>query len=351
MKKYYRFYFKLESDLFIGSGDVIRKHQMFLQNGKYHVIDEIKLVDLVLKRNLWSGFELYLNRICNPSLPHYEKDLLRWLESERFTTEEKLAITKYAVEDKTGDSRINEIKAFVKNSYGHCFIPGSSVKGYIHTCLIAQRIKANSSELNFVRSNLKSSDRNLKLSPSFLQDLKKTMAGITVADSSAIDSKNLVIGRVKYCNIKNNNPSLTRIPVNIEFLRRGTTYTAVIGIDESIIKLNELLSAIREYNLLYHQHFVSKFSGKYRIQAPANQEVLRLGAFTNFALKTINYAILGSEAVDNNSRILQEAFRNSKNIQGKQYGVSPMCLKASDTNGTLSENGIISFHYEELKIV
>jgi CRISPR-associated protein Csm5 len=350
MKKYYQLNLTLGSELFIGSGEIIRRHELFLINGFFHVLDEEKLTHFVIKHDLWREFENYIQQISNPNLPNHRKDILRWMEDNQFSESEMKSIIKYSILDRTGDSRINEIKAFIKDAYGNCYIPGSSIKGFLHTCVMVKMLHDNMKDKQEVSRSLKDIERRgLLLPPEFNQNLKKKMTAIQVSDSKSIPSASLILSRVKYCNIKNGNISTTRIPSNIEFLRRGTKTQVRLTLDESEINMPYLLAAIESFHSLYQQHYSSRFASKYQIEQPNSKQFLRLGAFTNFAVKTINYAILGQEAIKVNSSLLQKRFRESKNINGIQYGVSPMCLKTSDSHGKLSENGIVYFDYREMK--
>lgn len=70
------------------------------------------------------------------------KDLYGWLIQNRFTKEEIDSVTDYSFSGNNVNlDKQHGIKSCIKDAFNKPYIPGSSIKGYIRTALLAYEIQ------------------------------------------------------------------------------------------------------------------------------------------------------------------------------------------------------------------
>lgn len=132
--KSYRVCIKTHSPLYIGSGLEYTKKEYVIQGGTVGIVNLQKLSVLIYKKGL---FESYSDFMTGSN-----KDLYGWLIQNRFTKEEIDSVTDYSFSGNNVNlDKQHGIKSCIKDAFNKPYIPGSSIKGYIRTALLAYEIQ------------------------------------------------------------------------------------------------------------------------------------------------------------------------------------------------------------------
>lgn len=329
MIKKYELTLTLEGELHIADY-VIKKFEYLLYPNQSNIrlIDQKKLFDFLYSRRLENAYEAFIIRASKKDTQNAQKNLYKWLTENRVTQSdmEQFCTQKIAIHN---FQRNDDIVLFMRNGNGKIYLPGSSVKGFLKTCLCA-----------YARKN--------KLLDPLIS------GGLSVGDSAPISSDHMVIDKVVYYNPRAKKAEKIKNSLNryVEFIKRGTTVKTFIAIDEKKLGygLDELITAIRYFNQAYAdcylKHF-EQFSEKDEVLLCTQKDVLRLGHYTNFGIKTINYAVDG-EIIGKQKNLEELKNQFSKTAPKGNPSAVPVCLKLSQAEGKLSENGICRFKFKEL---
>lgn len=155
--KHYKIILKTIAPVFIGSGKQISKKEYVFDGKKIYVVDEKKLIDTILKRNLIDDFT---QRISENSF-----NLKFWLDKNGMRDYEQLAAYKLSgIENVDNKRSLKDIQECVKNAYGKPYIPASSLKGALRTVILWNEIYKDSDLLGDIRRELNSkvNDKTLK---------------------------------------------------------------------------------------------------------------------------------------------------------------------------------------------
>ena len=145
--KSYRVCIKTHSPLYIGSGLEYTKKEYVIQGGTVGIVNLQKLSVLIYKKGL---FESYSDFMTGSN-----KDLYGWLIQNRFTKEEIDSVTDYSFSGNNVNlDKQHGIKSCIKDAFNKPYIPGSSIKGYIRTALLAYEIQVKCLALSSVTANL-----------------------------------------------------------------------------------------------------------------------------------------------------------------------------------------------------
>ncbi|GHV17627.1 hypothetical protein AGMMS49938_18500 [Fibrobacterales bacterium] len=229
-------------------------------------------------------------------------------------------------------SRYYAISLFVRNGEGLAYLPGSSIKGFLRSALY-------------------------KIAPGNFEN----RCDLSVADTSPIPAENRIILQTQRISIKEKE---SKINVYQEFVKAGTTLKTIVSIGDKF-SLEQLKQAIVDLNKTYYDFYLTKFNSilkNHGIELCNKPNILRLGAFTNFAIKTTNLIEKGEkEGNKENVKQIRNIFKNSKTAPSENATFAPVCLKLTPVgdsrlrgndgkvqSNALMENGICEFEFKEI---
>lgn len=191
--KKYRIELETVGPIFIGSGEIITKKEYLVSQTKAEMVDMKKLWAIIKKKGKRREFEeFFLSNDSN------HKDLLKWLRNNDITLSDYQDAILYSMDFGTITAEKNKersLVAFVKDPYGQPYIPGSSLKGMIHTVLtyylisnpsFEQYVETKKEAIKKEINNLKSKGRN------FLQKEEKDMDDIFFRECNPKDKEQVV---------------------------------------------------------------------------------------------------------------------------------------------------------------
>lgn len=131
--KKYRIELETVGPIFIGSGETITKKEYLVSKTKAEMVDMQKLWAIIKKKGKRREFEeFFLSNDNN------QKDLLKWLGNNDITLPDYQEAILYSMDFGKITAEKNKERSlvtFVKDPYGQPYVPGSSLKGMIHTVL------------------------------------------------------------------------------------------------------------------------------------------------------------------------------------------------------------------------
>lgn len=370
MKDYLKVYkakILVMSPTFVGSGKDISKKEYRLSDEEQKVViyEPGKFYHLMQKAGKAPQYE---NFLMNDSRSTLED----WMRDNRVSFSSVDEAVRYSVSwgDRMdlGGSK-TQIMEFTKDPYGLPYVPGTSIKGMLRTILLGYEISQNpekysqqAEQIKRFRSD-KPSNRNYQRDAKNVEstafntlnkDEKKrenavndVMQGLIISDSKPLRLDDLVLcQKIEY------HTNGEEKPLNIlrECLRSGTYIDFTITIDTQTCPYDadKIMEAIKVFNDMYYDCFLSKFGSKKR-----SADTVYLGGGAGFVSKTIIYQMFGPEE---GLVVAENVFRNTLhprvfNEHGhkndSRYGVSPHILKCTRLHGKRFQMGMCQFIIED----
>jgi len=299
------------SPVFIGSGDLYSQLDYIVEDQKVHLLNFNALLgDIPL--NLID--DLTKNILDNFSNNRWEGDVKAFLE------EYDLDWRKHVEQshDLIGEIGKNELHQFIKTS-DRLYIPGSSVKGAIRTCILFSILTNNPTFRNREESNVLRyfNDRSIRqlIGTSAKEDL---LRALIISDLHLSDPKNntkIVESSVYHLENKE-----STIPIFYEVLDKGFRGSGSIKIDKNLI----------ESDVLKTQYFVLNPSSLVEAVNEFSQKII------THELKTFQ-----SQKDDNLSQIV--SFYSSLDHQLKDLGKNECILRLGQGSSVLAVTLFLNF--------
>lgn len=354
------------SPTFVGSGkDISKKEYRLSEDGEKVIIyDPAKFYQLMQKAGKESQYE---NFLMNDS----RNDLETWMRDNRIAFSSVNDAVRYTVacgdRMEEGKSKV-QIMEFAKDPYGLPYVSGSSIKGMLRTILLGFEIKKNPEKYRQEAEQIKRfhTDRpdrkayrketnNIEINTFNTlerEDIKKENAvndnlqGLIISDSKPLRLADLVLCQKVEYHTNNEEKSLNILR---ECLRSGTKIEFTITIDTLVCPYDadKIMEAIKVFNDMYYECFLSKFNSKKR-----PPDTVYLGGGAGFVSKTVIYSLFGA---DEGVTVAENVFRNTLpqsvfNSHGhrndSRYGVSPHILKCTKKDGKRFQMGMCQFVIE-----
>ncbi|MDR2828672.1 MAG: type III-A CRISPR-associated RAMP protein Csm5, partial [Acholeplasmatales bacterium] len=269
MKKY-KLVLETLSNLHIGSGNILQSFDYFYDKEKFNVVDQDKLVDLLISNNRVNDFVREVaqgttnsSRELSPTLSKFNIDknnIIKYSLDGHIITDKDI--------NRATRARLKPIEEFIKDEEGNPYIPGSSIKGFISN-ILGIDIKAKNPKMFF-----------------------------SVSDSKPLSIDLLYVSTPVHFNIRNLVVSEWNQMNYVEFLRRGATIEFTI-IDYKCTGnfTDDINSKVKMLNKKYNNNFIDKFgiglndiyNDDYKNRFmffSDNESYFRIGKYTNFLLKT-----------------------------------------------------------------
>ena len=370
MKDYLKVYkakILVMSPTFVGSGKDISKKEYRLSDEEQKVViyDPGKFYQLMQKAGKAPQYENFL-------MNDFGSTLEDWMNDNRVSFSSVDEAVRYSVDwgDRLdfGGSK-TQIMEFAKDPYGLPYVPGTSIKGMLRTILLGYEISKNSQKYSQQAEQIKRFSSDKPSNRNYQRDAKSVentafntlnkdekkkensvndvMQGLIISDSKPLKLENLVLcQKIEY------HTNGEEKPLNIlrECLRSGTYIEFTITIDTQTCPydVDKIMEAIKVFNDMYYDCFLSKFGSKKR---PA--DTVYLGGGAGYVSKTIIYQMFGAEeglAVAENifrNTLPPRIFTEHGHKSDSRYGVSPHILKCTRMNGKRFQMGMCQFIIED----
>lgn len=362
--KVYEVTLTTQGPLFVGSGREIMKKEYIIKKDKVIIPDYEKMYYFLHKKFLANKFEDYI-------MGNDRIDLGDWLKRNNVSSSEISQWTKYELYAgdalMEGKSRM-QIMECIKDAYGMPYIPGSSLKGYLRTALLAYEIKKNPNEYNSIKRQIQDSfvkERNgkgfLSKSTKKLEEIafcklnrneknvgdatNDVLSGLVVSDSNPLTVESLILCQKLEHKIDGSEKTLNLLR---ECIKPETEIHFKLSIDEGICpySIENIIEAISNFSKLYNDFFLSKYKNYDR----PDTNTIWLGGGAGFVSKTVTYALFRENGVRVVSNIFEKTNvpRNHGHSKDVSYGVSPHILKLSKYGGLKYEFGKCSIDFKQI---
>ena len=299
------------SPVFIGSGDLYSQLDYIVENQKVHLLNFNSLLGEI-PLNLID--DLTKNILDNFSNNRWEGDVKTFLEEYDLDWKKHVKQS----HDLIGEIGKNELHQFIKTS-DRLYIPGSSVKGAIRTCILFSILKNNPTFRNREESNLLRyfNDRNIRqlIGTSAKEDLLRALIVSDLHLSDPTNNTKIVESSVYHLENKE-----STIPIFYEVLDKGFRGSGSIKIDKNLI----------ESNILKTQYFDLTTSSLVEAVNEFSQKII------THELKTFQ-----SQKDDNLSQIV--SFYSSLDHQLKDLGKNECVLRLGQGSSVLAITLFLNF--------
>ena len=326
MRKVYKVTLKALSPIFIGSGETLRKSQyLFNKNTQQAtIIKEDALVQALIKYGKLKAF-IEIIKTSNVPLVRILKEL--GITQHQYLEHYTLKINGFANTDR---EQLNDLNTIIRDGTGSVYIPGSSIKGALRTCLLK----------NMGVSNI---------------DFNK----LSISDSSVVPNSQLAIyQKVDF------SKKLGTLRVYRECIAPGTEVTFNITLIDSAIDIDSLLDSIQYTYETYHNGWATPlinareqdlnkydFFDNYHNPKDVKEDdrfIMYLGGGAGFVSKTLHYKTKNRDTAKYDVfKILKNNFSIYRKFKGVPNHV-PMALKLAKNNHKLMEMGKCELFFDEI---
>ena len=312
----------VRTPLHIGSGHVINKQEYAYdpRSKTVRIIDMDRFLQMLAEKRLASEYENFIIRGA------YKGGLSEFLAANSFTPSEIDGLTLYtcsvkgvfeeAAAPSGGYGRKpkepkNEIAQFIRLKDGRPYLPGSSLKGALRTCLFTTLYKNETGEDDALIKAYK--DKYADPEKTVFNTLKintnrkkihdavnSVMKSISISDSEPLSSDSMIICKKKDLLY---NGSINEIKTVLrECVKPGTTIKCKLTIDRSIdgLTLDDVRNAIRHFYAFYQKTYIPCFINRpANFSMPEGNDYLILGGGAGFFSKTVLYNLNKYEVAKN----------------------------------------------------
>lgn len=324
----------IKTPVFVGSGLVIGKKSFVIDRNQINVIDMNKLMSEISSRGPIDGFINAFQRFMINDAYNSTGDFLR----NFFTSDVINRMTLYSCRSKDvfgGGKPPAEIKQFLKTSDNRPYIPGSSLKGALRTCLIGAKLL----------DEPPSSSKEIKAKIEAVEnEYNKIMKRLSISDSEPVSHAALTL-----CKKYDVKPSgaVKPLPLVRECLAPGTKLKFRITIDseDGVLSVDTIKSSIKSFSEFYSDQVKKYYHYPERCGKFDYLSNLILGGGSGYISKTVVYdAAEYKDALNFVINIMVGNFRNHHRYD-REYDVSPHTLKYTMYNGLYYPFGICSLTF------
>ena len=359
----------VRTPLHIGSGHVINKQEYAYdpRSKTVRIIDMDRFLQMLAEKQLASEYENFIIRGA------YKGGLSEFLAANSFTPSEIDGLTLYTCSVKGvfeepaaqsgGYGRKpkepkNEIAQFIRLKDGRPYLPGSSLKGALRTCLFTTLCRDDTDLGDFLKISYKPNGKidvfrttvgdkqageavfnTLKINPKRPRDaVNSIMKSISISDSEPLSSDSMII--CKKTDLLYNG-SINKINVLRECVRPGATIKCKLTIDRSIdgVTVDDVRNAVRSFFDFYRKTYLPKFRIPTGFALPEGTDNLLLGGGAGFFSKTVIYNLYRYEdAKEYAAKWFESTFPKGKHEY--EYPIVPHTLNCTQYQNHLMHFGI-----------
>lgn len=355
--KSYDIQLTVQSPLFIGSGEKLRKKEyLFLpQENKAIILDTEKLIVFLSRKNLLEKYQNFL-------LDNTQKNIYSFFRKNDITFNDYKYFSSYTIQT-LGDTLqdVKDLQLFVKDAQGNAYIPGSSLKGAFRTAWLAYMLNDEPTDKKNERNHQwkesleachgrrdfeKSTQRTMnQLEAEYFNTLNvnqrdtknmvnSVMRGISFSDSTPIDSNQLILTKKIDLDINGRyEKKKNDLPILRECLKPATTCRFTLTLDEVMLKgtginIEQIMHILQWFCRYQLDHFYKKFKVSVKLPLHSKDTLLWLGGGVGFQNKTINGPALGeNNGLIYTSKVLSQQFYKHHHDKDVKKGVSPHTIK------------------------
>lgn len=364
-KKHYRIQLTTKTPLFIGAGIRYNRSQYVCLNSEnlVFILDEGKLMTLLERGKMLDAFMEALERQGSGfDLYNFFKQnnrVFRIQSDKQFFA----GLAQYTLDIRhIRDFRNHEIHTFVKDYYGNPYVPGSSLKGVLVSCILHRLLgkQGNKNLIGQIESEVNNRRGMMRLERDIerqffnydKQDQRgksvefKGMTGLQISDSEPVDKKNLVLHKKLDLVVQDRNtlkPAYAKIPLYRECLKEGTVLSFQLGIDASLFHPNLGVQDIQDLFAAVNLSF-ENLTGNLGVFAPygdlhellpalnPGKSHLQMGGGAGFHSKTVLRSLDPDprETNDLTAKVLNSRFRQHRHTANRL--ISPRAIKVVHSN-------------------
>ena len=337
----------VQTPVHIGSGITVNKQEYVYdpRSKTVRIIDMDQFLQMLAEKELADEYENFIIRNTYPG------GLKEFLESNSFTQSEIDKFVRYtcSVKDvflETENQPTSNIAQFIRMKNGSPFVPGSSVKGAIRTCLFTTLYKGDVTGDSLIRdysSNERSVEPNvfhtLNINTYRKQDaVNSIMRSVSISDSEPIGNDRMIICKKKdlRANGRFSEPNVLR-----ECIKPGTEIRCKLTIDRSIegLTAEEILHSVVSFFDFYRKTYLSFFYKPSSFFLPEGSQNLILGGGSGFFSKTVIYNLNDFEKAHAYVKgYLKKKF--SKGRHDRDFKIAPHTLKCTEYQDSLMHFGV-----------
>lgn len=253
------------------------------------------------------------------------------------------------------DKNKRDLSAFMRDTEGRPYVPGSSLKGALRTVLLVKMLREGKLRGGIDTSDLKRAadsaevsllNRLDKVRPQY-NALNSIMSGFSVSDSLPFGNDEIIPAmKIDLSTCGEEVP----IPTMRECARPGTELCFSLTISEKterFIGVSYLKEAIDEFGEYYSECYLSKYK-----QYPKENldGCIFLGGGSGYYAKNIIYPMFADDrqkALEAVASFMQWKFREHRHDKDIKLGVSPHMLKCTYADGRLRQLGLCRVAIEE----
>lgn len=315
----------VKTPTFVGSGKQYTRLDYIKQKNVINVIDEEKFFKMLSDENLIDEFEQYAMSESSPRLSGFCEMYPEYSETIQECTSYKVGIS---------NCKPTDISCFMRGADNKPYIPGSSIKGALRTVILTDMLnKMDSAE----KRRYISGSSNLE---TLCND--RIMQGISVSDTTFADENSLVIYGKNDLTV---NGKEKKIKLYRECMPANTELEFTISFNEKLMKDNygnlQLNAALKSFGKYYRETYAAKFKGGMS-KIPSGKSYIVFGGGSGFFGKNIVYPLYEERALRQVSMLLQKKARNHHHEKDIALGISPHCLKCTQTADSIVHFGICS---------
>lgn len=353
----------VRTPLHIGSGHVINKQEYAYdpRSKTVRIIDMDRFLQMLAEKRLASEYENFIIRGA------YKGGLSEFLAANSFTPFEIEQLTLYQCsvkgifEESAGQTDRygrkpkepqNDIAQFIRMKDGRPYLPGSSLKGALRTCLFTTLCKDDTDLGDFLTTEFRRSaisDRQaneavfntlgINTHPKHTRDaVNSIMKSISISDSEPLGSDSMIL--CKKIDLLTDG-SINKINVLRECVRPGTIIRCKLTIDRSIdgLTVDDVRNAVRSFFDFYRKTYLPKFRIPTGFALPEGTDNLLLGGGAGFFSKTVIYNLYRYEdAKEYAAKWFESTFPKGKHEY--EYPIVPHTLNCTQYQNHLMHFGI-----------
>lgn len=373
----YRLTIETIGPLFIGSEENknIAKSEYVIDGNTLYVFDMRKMFNGLVKYHLDKAYAQNVLQ-CNRKF-----DLKLFLRNNRVLLDIYKQWIAYSLLLPDNVEIKSNILAFMKDAYSKPYVPGSSLKGAIRTCIL-NALLLNGENENFATETedaLKIYERNRKaylsrnaseMETSIFNKLKRNgtkstdavnsiFQGLTISDSEPLDTDCLILcPKIDILPTESHKRNQLKNVVR-ECIKPGTKITFYVHIDSKFFPYDD--KKILQFILQNYLNIEEKYLSSFPSTINSNDEYkIYLGGGSGFVTKTCVYSLFDERdrAVKNAGEILDsvDSIKGGKNRTKmgnhlhdfNKYGVAPHTRKSTIIDGKTYDFGLCNICFEPI---
>lgn len=342
-RKEYNIKLKTIGPVHIGSGNTKTRNEYLHEynRGKLHLFHASQFMELIIEKGLIDAYEQF---ILYESGKTYFFD---WLRTHKIL--ESVKQLAYLTVDIGARQQINQVQECLKTAKYEPYIPGSSIKGALRTCILAKVLGGKSYDSIFDKflqtPDIKQLQKDINRIITDVE-INSAMRSLVISDSRPLAKDDLVICQKIDDSLyqRARQRGKTLLPIYREAIGSDKTLEFHMTIkDNALFDLEYIKVAVTEFYAAIAENLLTNFGIAQRSGQP-----IYIGGGSGYISKTLIYNLTDHDrAVKVISRILAKKFNKHNHNQDTGLDLSPRTLKITELEGREYEMGLCYISFEE----